>query len=114
MGDAECYEEAVANWRAYWRQRHRWARGHMQVCFKHTPRVLRSKKLNMKEKIDGLLLLHVYFMPVLTLVAFLAGVTLIISQSSQLANMLWLLVPVSVYSLVGNLRRFLKLESALI
>jgi cellulose synthase/poly-beta-1,6-N-acetylglucosamine synthase-like glycosyltransferase len=109
VGDAECYEEAVANWRAYWRQRHRWARGHMQVCFKHTPRVLRSKKLNMKEKIDGLLLLHVYFMPVLTLVAFLAGVTLIISQSSQLANMLWLLVPVSFYSLVGNFAPFFEI-----
>jgi cellulose synthase/poly-beta-1,6-N-acetylglucosamine synthase-like glycosyltransferase len=109
VGDAECYEEAVANWRAYWRQRHRWARGHMQVCFKHTPRVLRSKKLNMKEKIDGLLLLHVYFMPVLTLVAFLAGVTLIISQSSPFANMLWLLVPVTFYSLVGNFAPFFEI-----
>ena len=109
VGDAECYEEAVANWRAYWRQRHRWARGHMQVCFKHTPRVLRSKKLNMKEKIDGVLLLHVYFMPVLTLVAFLAGVTLIISQSSPFTNMLWLLVPVSFYSLVGNFAPFFEI-----
>ena len=109
VGDAECYEEAVDNWKAYWRQRHRWARGHMQVCFKHTPRVLRSKKLNTKEKIDGLLLLHIYFMPVLTLISFFVGLSLILSESSQLVNALWLFVPVSFYSLVGNFAPFFEI-----
>ena len=109
VGDAECYEEAVDSWKAYWRQRHRWARGHMQVCFKHTPHVLRSKKLNTKEKIDGLLLLHVYFMPVLTLIAFFAGVSLILFETSQLVNALWFFVPVSFYSLVGNFVPFFEI-----
>jgi len=27
VNDAECYEEAVENWRSYWRQRSRWAKG---------------------------------------------------------------------------------------
>jgi cellulose synthase/poly-beta-1,6-N-acetylglucosamine synthase-like glycosyltransferase len=108
VGDAECYEEAVDNWKAYWRQRHRWARGHMQVCFKHTPHVLRSKKLNIKEKIDGLLLLHVYFMPVLTLVSFFVGVLLILFESSQFINPFWFFVPVSFYSLVGNFAPFFE------
>jgi cellulose synthase/poly-beta-1,6-N-acetylglucosamine synthase-like glycosyltransferase len=108
-GDAECYEEAVDNWKAYWRQRHRWARGHMQVCFKHTPRVLRSKKLNAKEKIDGLLLLHIYFMPVLTLIAFFAGAFLIIFDSSQVVNAFWFFVPLSFYSLVGNFAPFFEI-----
>jgi cellulose synthase/poly-beta-1,6-N-acetylglucosamine synthase-like glycosyltransferase len=109
VGDAECYEEAVDNWKAYWRQRHRWAQGHMQVCFKHASGVLRSKKLNAKEKIDGLLLLNVYFMPVLTLIAFFAGVSLILYQSSQLVNALWFIVPVSFYSLVGNFAPFFEI-----
>jgi cellulose synthase/poly-beta-1,6-N-acetylglucosamine synthase-like glycosyltransferase len=108
VGDAECYEEAVDNWRAYWRQRHRWARGHMQVCFKHAAHVLRSKELNAKEKIDGWLLLHVYFMPVLTLVAFFAGVSLIFTQSSPLIGALWFFVPISFYSLVGNFAPFFE------
>jgi cellulose synthase/poly-beta-1,6-N-acetylglucosamine synthase-like glycosyltransferase len=108
-GDAECYEEAVDNWKAYWRQRHRWARGHMQVCFKHALNVLRSKKLNVKEKIDGLLLLNVYFMPVLTLISFFVGVSLILSESSQLVNALWFFVPVSFYSLVGNFAPFFEI-----
>ena len=108
VGEAECYEEAVASLKAYWRQRHRWARGHMQVCFKHAPHVLRSKKLTAKEKLDGLLL-HVYFMPVLTLIAFFAGVSLIISHASQFVNALWFLVPVSFYSLVGNFAPFFEI-----
>ena len=31
--NAECYEEAVENWGAYYRQRYRWAKGHMQCFF---------------------------------------------------------------------------------
>jgi len=108
-GDAECYEEAVDNWKAYWRQRQRWAQGHMQVCFKHMPSVLRSKKLNAKEKLDGLLLLHVYFMPVLTLISGFVGVSLILFESSQLVNALWFFVPVSFYSVVGNFAPFFEI-----
>lgn len=107
-GDAECYEEAVDNWKAYWRQRHRWALGHMQVCFKHAFRVIKSRKLNIREKIDGLLLLHVYFMPIITLISFFVGAFLILSESSQFVNTLWLLVPVSFYSFVGNFAPFFE------
>jgi cellulose synthase/poly-beta-1,6-N-acetylglucosamine synthase-like glycosyltransferase len=107
-GDAECYEEAVCTWRAYWKQRHRWAQGHMQVCFKHAFHVLRSKKLNWKEKFDGLLLLHVYFMPVLTLFAVLFGVLLILFNPTPAAYLLWFFIPVSVYSAVGNFAPFFE------
>ena len=107
VGDAECYEEAVDNWKAYWRQRHRWARGHMQVCFKHAIHVLKSKKLNIKEKIDGLLLLHVYFMPVVTLVSFFVGVSLFLVDS-QIVNTFWFFMPISFYSLAGNFAPFFE------
>jgi cellulose synthase/poly-beta-1,6-N-acetylglucosamine synthase-like glycosyltransferase len=50
VGDAECYEEAVDNWRAYWKQRHRWARGHMQVCFKHAAHCLKKQKTQHKRE----------------------------------------------------------------
>jgi len=30
VNDAECYEESVENWSDYWKQRYRWAKGHMQ------------------------------------------------------------------------------------
>jgi cellulose synthase/poly-beta-1,6-N-acetylglucosamine synthase-like glycosyltransferase len=107
-GDAECYEEAVDNWKAYWRQRHRWAKGHMQVCFKHEYKVLTSKKLKWKVKIDGLLLLHIYFMPILTFLSFLIGGFLILF-GSPIAGSLWFVVLISFYSFVGNYAPFFEI-----
>jgi len=107
-GDAECYEEAVDSWKAYWRQRHRWAKGHMQVCFKYEYKVLTSKKLKWKVKIDGLLLLHIYFMPILTLLSFLTGGFLILF-GSPVAGALWFVVLVSFYSFVGNYAPFFEI-----
>ena len=72
-GDAECYEEAVASWKAYWHQRHRWAKGHMQVCIKYAFKVVKSKHLTFRQKLDGLLLLHVYFMPLINHVFIVSG-----------------------------------------
>jgi cellulose synthase/poly-beta-1,6-N-acetylglucosamine synthase-like glycosyltransferase len=107
-GNAECYEEAVDNWSAYRKQRYRWARGHMQCCFKHSLNVLKSKHLRAKEKIDGLLLLNVYFMPIVVLLSFIIGVPLMLLRSSQLVGGLWFFMPFSVYSFVGNFAPFFE------
>lgn len=107
VGDAECYEEAVDNWKAYRQQRYRWARGHMQCCFKHSLKVLKSKNLRVKEKIDGLLLLNVYFMPVIVLVSFIIGVPLIFFVSSKLVGALFSM-PIYLYSFVGNFAPFFE------
>jgi cellulose synthase/poly-beta-1,6-N-acetylglucosamine synthase-like glycosyltransferase len=106
--DAECYEEAVDNWKAYRRQRYRWAKGHMQCFFKHSWNVLRSKKMNVKEKIDALLLLNVYFMPIVAFLSFLTGL-LLIFFGSPLANLLWLFVPICLYNFVGNFAPFFEI-----
>ncbi len=107
VGDAECYEEAVNTWRAYWRQRHRWARGHMQVCFKHFFKVLKSRKLNLKEKIDGLLVLNIYFLPILSLISLLLAVPLVL-YSPPVASVLWFIIPVAFFSFVGNFAPFFE------
>ena len=106
--DAECYEEAVDSWSAYKKQRYRWARGHMQCFFKHSIELLKSKNLELKEKIDGFLLLSVYFMPLIALLSIIVGVPLICLKSSQLLNVLWIAVPVSLYSFVGNFAPFFE------
>ncbi len=103
--DAECYEEAVDNWHAYWRQRVRWAKGHMQCFFKHFPKVLKSKNLNKKEKIDGLMLLNVYFMPLLVLASSLTSI-LLIFLGAQFTNVTWVLIPILFYCFTGNFAPF--------
>jgi cellulose synthase/poly-beta-1,6-N-acetylglucosamine synthase-like glycosyltransferase len=106
--DVECYEETVASWSTYWRQRQRWAKGHMQVCIKHSFRVIRSKRLTLIQKLDGMLLLNIYFMPILTLIALLTGIYLIVT-SSLISSTLWLVVPISIYSFVGNYAPFFEI-----
>jgi cellulose synthase/poly-beta-1,6-N-acetylglucosamine synthase-like glycosyltransferase len=108
VGDAECYEEAVVSWKSYWRQRHRWAKGHMQVCLKHAFSVLKNKRMNKKQKIDGLLVLFIYFLPVVTLFSLVIGTFLIFNKSS-LAVLLWFIIPISVYSFVGNYAPFFEI-----
>jgi len=108
VNDAECYEEAVESWRNYWKQRYRWSKGHMQCAFKHSLKILESKNLQLREKIDGLLLLNVYFMPVLVLCSWLIGVPLLFLRSSQWLGMLWTSVPISLYSFVGNFAPFFE------
>jgi cellulose synthase/poly-beta-1,6-N-acetylglucosamine synthase-like glycosyltransferase len=109
IDDAECYEEAVDSWSAYWRQRHRWALGHMQVCFKYSWSVIKSRNLCLKEKIDGLLLLHLYFMPVATLFSWLAGITLVLCEPSSSVYSIWYFAPVSFYILAANSAPFFEI-----
>jgi len=106
--DAECYEEAVDSWRAYFTQRYRWARGHMQCCLKHSVGVLKSKKLSVACKIDGLLLLDIYFMPLLVFASVVVGVPLILLNSSEVAKIMWFSVPIALYSFVGNFAPFFE------
>jgi hypothetical protein len=70
--------------------------------------VLKSKHLRAKEKIDGLLLLNVYFMPIVVLLAFIIGVPLMLLRSSQIVGGLWFFMPFSVYSFVGNFAPFFE------
>jgi cellulose synthase/poly-beta-1,6-N-acetylglucosamine synthase-like glycosyltransferase len=107
--EAESYEEAVENLNSYWRQRNRWAKGHMQAAFKHLLPIIRSKNLNFREKLDGLLLLNIYFLPIIVLLAWLVGVALYFTSSSMWFSSFWILVPLSLYSAVGNFAPFFEI-----
>ncbi len=106
--DAECYEEAVDNWKDYRRQRSRWAKGHMQCFCKHSWSVLRSKNLSLRERVDALLLLNVYFMPILAFLSMLTGL-LLIFYVSPFINVVWIFVPICLYSFVGNFAPFFEI-----
>ena len=107
VNDAECYEEAVESWGEYWRQRYRWAKGHMQCAFKHSLKVATSKRLEFKKKIDGLLLLNVYFMPIFVVLSWVMGAVLSFSKP-QWFNLFWASIPISLYSFVGNFAPFFE------
>ena len=110
VSDAECYEEAVESWRAYWKQRYRWAKGHMQCAFKHMLNVLKSDKLRFLEKVDGLLLLNVYFMPIIVLISWIIGTSLLLLKFYQWLTPFLAVISISLYSAVGNFAPFYEVS----
>jgi cellulose synthase/poly-beta-1,6-N-acetylglucosamine synthase-like glycosyltransferase len=109
VNEAECYEEAVENWRAYWRQRSRWAMGHMQCFFKHLPSVVKSKQLCFREKLDGLLLLSVYFIPILAVISWILGALIFLYAPLPWLDWAGNVLPIFAYSSVGNFALFFEL-----
>lgn len=109
VNEAESYEEAVEDWHSYWLQRSRWAKGHMQCAFKHLLRFVKSDSLSFGEKLDGLLLLNVYFLPIIVMLAWILGVALYLTDPSLWSLSLWALVPLSLYSAVGNFAPFFEI-----
>lgn len=105
--NAESYEEAVESWRAYWRQRYRWAKGHMQCAFKHFIAVLKSKNLRFPEKIDALLLLNVYFLPVMVLFSWILSFILLLLKTPLFTPSL-MLISIILYSSSGNFAPFFE------
>ncbi len=102
VNEAECYEEAVEDWRSYWHQRCRWTKGHMQCAFKHFWPLTRSKNLSLREKIDGIFLLNVYFLPILTWLAWILGAVSYFIEPTWSITFFWSFIPIFVYSAVGN------------
>ena len=108
VNEAECYEEAVEDWHSYWIQRSRWAKGHMQCAFKHAFPFITSKNLCLREKVDGLLLLNIYFVPILVALAWILGVLLLFVETEPWYPIFWFVVPVFVYSSMGNFAPFFE------
>jgi len=108
VNEADCYEEAVNSWRSYWRQRSRWAKGHMQCAFRHVWPVIWSKNLRLREKVDGFLLLNIYFVPLFSVLAWILGAALLMFKPVAWMNLIWMAVPISFYSSVGNFAPFFE------
>jgi len=109
VNEAECYEEAVEDWRAYWCQRSRWAKGHMQCFFKHVGPLLKSGNLRFREKLDGFLLLSIYFVPIFVGLSWLLGAFIFFFAPVGWFDWFWGLLPVFAYSSVGNFALFFEL-----
>jgi len=105
---AESYEEAVHDLRSYWHQRLRWAIGHMQCFFKHLFPVIKSKHLNFRQKLDGIFSLNVYFIPVITGIAWILG-GILLFRGFSIFNAVLCLIPFFAYSTVGNFAPFFEI-----
>jgi len=109
---AECYEEATENWQARAKQVKRWARGHNEVMFRYFGKLITSKYLSFKEKIDGILLLFIYMLPALLLVGIISSVILFFLGELEIFSGLMFFIFVIALSSFGNFAPFFQIGIA--
>lgn len=112
--DAACHEEVPEEWCVRLRQVHRWAKGHNQVLMRQVWALLRSPFVSRRERLDGLLLLHIFLMQPLLLIGWLLAIALYYLDASEA---LTLFIPPSVlmvYAAVGGFSVFLQMAYAVL
>lgn len=110
---AECYEEAPETWEVRGRQIRRWARGHNQVLFRYLLKVIITKNMNFREKIDGIMLLFVYAVPFFLLLGQAVSIALFFLGEMDLFSGWWVLLFLGVYCSFGNFAPFFEIGTAL-
>lgn len=111
---SECYEEVPEEWSVRIKQVTRWAKGHNQVLVRYGWKFATSSHLTPLQRIDGLLLLFVFFIPLLMLVGWCLALSLyFLNASSLLAN----LIPIfalMAYGTLGNFAAFFEIVIAVL
>lgn len=109
---AECYEEVPETWEVRAKQIRRWSRGHNQVMYSYFLPLLKTRYLSFWEKIDGLLLLGLYFLPLLFLGGLMAmAVLLFFGEAIFIGGILPLFLSIT-YCSIGNFAPFYELGIA--
>ena len=111
---AECYEEAPETWEVRGKQIRRWARGHNQVLFRYFFKTLFSKNMNMREKVDGILLLLVYMVPFFLALAQIVSLILFFLGEMDILTGWWVLFFIGIYSSFGNFAPFYEIGTSLV
>lgn len=111
---AECYEEAPETWEVRGRQIRRWSRGHNQVLFRYFLKVIVSTHMNLREKVDGLLLLFAYAVPFILAIGQLDSIALFFLGEMDLFAGWWVLFFISAYTSFGNFAPFFEIGTSLV
>ena len=107
---AECYEESPETWPVRIRQIRRWARGHTDVARRLTGALVRSRRLTLRERLDGVLLMGVYAMSPVVLIGWAVAVALFYLGAHPLHGLIAALA-VASYNTVGNAAAFFEIAS---
>jgi cellulose synthase/poly-beta-1,6-N-acetylglucosamine synthase-like glycosyltransferase len=108
---SECYEEVPENWRSRIRQIQRWAIGHNQALVRHSLPLLRKHDATWAQRIDGLFLLGVFAMPLVTLWAWGLALLGFYVDGSILGGVLPVL-GMAAYASVGTFAAFFEIGAA--
>lgn len=110
---AECYEEVPEDWRVRARQVRRWSRGHNRVVFKRLLRVFFNRRMTLRERFDGILLLAVYIVPAILALGIIDTLLLFYLGEMELLSVWILIVFLGAYNSFGNFAPFYEIAAAL-
>lgn len=111
---SECYEEVPEEWSVRVKQVTRWAKGHNQVLARYWWKFATSRYLTPLQRIDGLLLLFVFFIPLLMLVGWCLALGLYFMNASSLLAQLIPIFALMAYGTLGNFAAFFEIVIAVL
>lgn len=114
INQASCYEEVPEEWSVRLRQIHRWAKGHNQVLWHQLGQLIRSPWLSWRERIDGVMLLHIFLLQPLLLLGWVMAVALYYLNGAEILTVFipaWLLV---AYAALGGFSAFMQMVYAVL
>jgi cellulose synthase/poly-beta-1,6-N-acetylglucosamine synthase-like glycosyltransferase len=109
---AECYEESPEDWAVRARQISRWSRGHTQVMLKSMIPLLRTGHLNFKEKVDGVLLMLIYSIPLIMFIGIPVSLMLFFLGEMNIVDFFLIFILVAAYNSFGNFAPFYQIGTA--
>lgn len=111
---SECYEEVPEEWSVRIKQVTRWAKGHNQVMARYWWQFATSKYLTWGQRLDGLLLLFVFVIPLIMLFGWGLALGLYFSNAGSLLSLLIPVFALMVYGTLGNFAAFFEIVVAVL
>ncbi|MES2190602.1 MAG: glycosyltransferase [Pseudomonadota bacterium] len=111
---SECYEEVPEEWSVRIKQVTRWAKGHNQVMARYLWKFATSRYLTLGQRIDGLLLLFVFVIPLVMLLGWGLALGLYFLNAGSLLSQVIPIFALMVYGTLGNFAAFFEIVIAVL
>lgn len=111
---SECYEEVPEEWSIRIKQVTRWAKGHNQVMARYWWQFATSKYVTWGQRLDGLLLLFVFVIPLLMLLGWGLALGLYFLNAGSLLSQLIPVFALMAYGTLGNFAAFFEIVVAVL
>lgn len=111
---SECYEEVPEEWSVRIKQVTRWAKGHNQVMVRYWWQFATSPYLTLGQRIDGLLLLFVFVVPLIMLIGWGLALGLYFLNAGSLLSQLIPIFALMLYGTLGNFAAFFEIVVAVL
>jgi cellulose synthase/poly-beta-1,6-N-acetylglucosamine synthase-like glycosyltransferase len=111
---SECYEEVPEEWSVRIKQVTRWAKGHNQVMTRYWWQFATSRYLTLGQRVDGLLLMFVFVIPLIMLAGWLLALGLYFQNAGSLLSLLIPVFALMAYGTLGNFAAFFEIVVAVL